>query len=272
VTISMAALGDLAPSHAEGRIMGILQLSLWGGFGVGPIMGGILTDWLGMASCFVATSGLGALALFLTTMMMPGIKGPSPGKQKAAWGYRHLLRARTMIGLIILNCSFAFTRGMTSAFLPLFADRILHLSGMAIGTALTVNILLIGLLQWPAGKLADRRDRVFLSSASLAAASSTLFMLTWVGDFWQLGGIIIANALFTGCAIPAMYAIAVDEGREHGMTQAMSAMSMINNIGYILGALTGGILMDAVGLQWLFAIGPLGGWMGVVIFSRLLRR
>lgn len=272
ITISMSALGDLAPSHAEGRIMGILQLALWGGFGVGPILGGTLTDWAGMASCFIAMAGLGALALIFSTLIMPEIEGPKRGKRGATWGYRPLLSARTMIGLIILNCSFSFTRGMTSAFLPLFADQILHLSGKAIGAAITVNLLLIGLIQWPAGKLADRGNRVLISSASLAMAAGTLFALTWAGDFWQMGGIIIANALFTGCAIPAMYAIAVDEGREHGMAHAMSAMSMVNNIGFITGAIAGGILVDTIGLQLLFAFGPIGGWMGVAIFLRLVRR
>jgi DHA1 family multidrug resistance protein-like MFS transporter len=272
ITISMSALGDLAPSHAEGRIMGILQFALWGGFGVGPILGGALTDWAGIAFCFIATAGLGALALVFSILIMPNIEGPKRGKRVATWGYRPLLSARSMIGLIILNCSFAFTRGMTSAFLPLFADQILYLSGTAIGAALTVNLLLIGLIQWPAGKLADQGNRVFISSVSFTMAGGTLFALTWAGDFWQMGGIFIANALFTGCAIPAMYALAVEEGREHGMAQAMSAMSMVNNIGYIAGALAGGIFVDTIGLQLLFAFGPIGGWMGVAIFLRLVRR
>jgi len=208
----------------------------------------------------------------LSIMIMPGIEGPSPGTSKDEWEYRHLLSSRTMIGLIILYCSFSFTRGLTSTFLPLFADQILHLSGKAIGTILTVNILLVGILQWPAGKLADMRGRVFLSSASLTAASITIFMIAWVNDFWQLCLIIIANSLCTSCAVPAMFAIAVDEGRKHGMAQAMSAMAMVQSIGFILGALTGGILMDAIGIQLLFAFGPVAGWIGVGIFLRLVRR
>jgi MFS family permease len=44
IPTSTAVTADLAPAELRGRYMGVLGLTWSGGFGFGPILGGLITD------------------------------------------------------------------------------------------------------------------------------------------------------------------------------------------------------------------------------------
>jgi MFS family permease len=79
VPTSTAVTADLAPAQVRGRYMGILALTWNIGFGVGPILGGIITDqiapralWPMMGSAAL----LGALVLVLLARSTPARAAP----------------------------------------------------------------------------------------------------------------------------------------------------------------------------------------------------
>jgi MFS family permease len=74
VPTSTAVTADLAPAQVRGRYMGVLALTWNIGFGIGPILGGIITDqiapralWPTMGSAAL----LGALVLLLLARFAP---------------------------------------------------------------------------------------------------------------------------------------------------------------------------------------------------------
>lgn len=61
VPTATALTADLAPADMRGRYMGVYNLT-WGvGFGIGPVLGGVLNDHLSPASIWYAGFGLGAV-------------------------------------------------------------------------------------------------------------------------------------------------------------------------------------------------------------------
>lgn len=63
IPTSAAFAADLAPAHLRGRYMGIRALANGVGFGIGPLLGGLLTDSLGATRAWPPMLGLGLIAV-----------------------------------------------------------------------------------------------------------------------------------------------------------------------------------------------------------------
>jgi DHA1 family multidrug resistance protein-like MFS transporter len=48
VPIVMAYIGDMAPQGQEGKYMGMLNIAIFAGIGVGPVLGGLFLDTMGI--------------------------------------------------------------------------------------------------------------------------------------------------------------------------------------------------------------------------------
>ena len=71
--IVMAYVGDISPEGEEGKWMGYSNAAFFGGFGFGPLMGGVLTEHLGMNFAFITMAGLNLLAFFIAVFFLPEI-------------------------------------------------------------------------------------------------------------------------------------------------------------------------------------------------------
>ena len=50
--VAQAYVGEMIPPHQEGRLMGVFNISLFGGLSAGPLMGGLIKDWLNIQASF----------------------------------------------------------------------------------------------------------------------------------------------------------------------------------------------------------------------------
>jgi len=51
IPLAQAYMGEIAPPSKEGKYMGLFSVALFTGFGLGPLLGGILKDLYGMKHC-----------------------------------------------------------------------------------------------------------------------------------------------------------------------------------------------------------------------------
>ena len=70
-TSALATIGELAPRGREGRYMGLFMVSFTSGFGIGPLIGGILKDSVGVDAAFLTLAGAAVFALLLVAALMP---------------------------------------------------------------------------------------------------------------------------------------------------------------------------------------------------------
>jgi MFS family permease len=71
-------------------------------------------------------------------------------------------------------------------------------------------------------------------------------------------------------AMPALTAIAADEGQHSGMGAVMGVINMAMSAGMMLGPVLAGALADTVGLRSLFVFSAVVGLMGTMLFGRLI--
>jgi len=265
--VALAYVGDITPKRKEGFIMGLFNVSLFGGLSVGPAIGGMVRDTFGIQISFLSM-GIFCFAGFLVCLMLlPPTKDETPPSRiKAPLNYRTLLKDKNIGGLFIFRLAYTTCIGIVWAFLPLFADSAFHLSSSIIGILLMVGVLTTGLLQTPMGLLADRFSKRILFAIGGFITGGAIFSFVTVHSFW---GLFLANTFFGiggGIAIPSIMAMTVIMGHEtHSMGSIMSLLTMGHSLGMLLGPILAGIMMDAFQLEAGFIIGTVVIFLGVMI-------
>ena len=114
--MAQAYIGDLSPYGEEGKWMGYANAAFFGGYGIGPLMGGLLTEQVGMNIAFFTMGGLSLLAFFIVVFFLPEVS-----RQKLAVSSDLSLKAvstsRVMLGLISFRLTLTMGRSSFQAFL-----------------------------------------------------------------------------------------------------------------------------------------------------------
>ena len=270
--VAHAYVGEITPKDKEGRVMGLFNVSLYGGLSTGPLMGGLLKDWFNIQASFL---GMGALTFvgfmlclfFLPTETMSEKSGPSGSKDSVP--YMRLIKIPSVFSLFAFRACFTTCIGITWAFLPLLASTRLALSSSEIGTVVMINVLIAGLLQVPMGYLADRFSKKILTISGGILAILAVLYLDWAESF---GGLILANGVFGlagGVSFPAIMAVGVIEGRRtNAMGSIMGLLALGHSLGMLAGPVLGGALLDFFPFRIIFMFGAIVLIAGTAIFWR----
>ena len=266
--IASAYVGDLAPPQQRGTYLGIFNLFLTSSFGMGPFAGGWISDRYGMAASFYWMGGLTILAFFAVLFFLPESHGHAHATTPPA-SYRELLQRSKIRGLALYRMVNSIQMGLWFSFLPLLATEALHLSKSQIGTVIAVNMLVSSLIQVPAGRLADRMSRRILVSFGGYLASVAFLTVWYAQGFAHLLLIGTFAGAFGAVAMPALTALAADEGQTGGMGAVMGVLNMAMSVGMMLGPVLAGTLAEFFGLRFLFVFGAVVGLIGTFVFARL---
>lgn len=254
--ITMALVADITPSGGEGKGFGSFNGAMLLGFGMGPLLGGVLYDLWGVQANFVTMGCLCLLNMFLVAWL---IKEPKqlrqPVEHSSFMSQFSLLKDKELLGVCLCRAAAAMAMGFFVAFLPILGlER--GLSNSQIGILMASNVLVMTVLQAPAGRLADRVARH--RQAALGQFFTGLFkaLLPLTAGFEGLLLFIVLEGVSAGCGFPALTALAVDHGRrlDAGMGRVMSIFTMALSFGVFFGPMLGGILADVIGIENTFYI------------------
>jgi MFS family permease len=268
IPIATAYVGDMAPPDKRGTYMGIFNLFLTSSFGMGPLMGGWVSDAYGMEASFYWMGGLNILALVAVLLFLPETRAATQ-RQVQHFSYRMLLRRPKIQGLALYRMVNAIQMGLWFSFLPLLATEILSMNKSQIGAVIAAYMLVSSLVQAPMGRMADRMDRQVLIAVG-GYFSSFAFAAVFLTDgFVHLLLIGTIAGAMGAVAMPALSAIAADEGHHGGMGAVMGVTNMAMSAGMMLGPVLAGALAEVVGLRALFLFSGVVGLLGTAAFGWL---
>ncbi len=263
--VAQAYVGEITPKDKEGFMMGLFNVSLYAGLSIGPLVGGMVKDTLGIQPAFLSMGLVSLLGFLLCLILLPPRKLETPLRHsKPPLRYRILLKNRHIGGLFIFRLAYTSCIGLVWAFLPLLAHTQFRLSSSAIGVLVMLGVLTSGLLQTPMGLLADRLNKraLIATGGLITAVAVSSFLL--VKGFW---GLFIANVLFGvggGISVPAVMAMTVIIGRRtSSMGSVMAILTMGHSLGMFTGPMLAGIMTDAFRLSFAFAAGVFVMLIGV---------
>jgi DHA1 family multidrug resistance protein-like MFS transporter len=251
IPIAQAYVGDISPQGEEGKWMGYLNAALFGGIGFGPLLGGVLTEHLGMTPAFSTMSGLNFLAFLGVTFFLPEVS-PREMATSSNPSFKQMRTSGVIKGLFSYRLSFAFGRGAFSTFLPILAGVYLGLATSLIGALLATNILLMSLLQGVLGKIADRFNRRLLVILGGITSIVFLALIPLSSSFWQLMCLCALGGISGAISMPAVSALTVDEGRRFGMGSTVALITMAMSIGMAIGPVMGGGIADLANIDSVF--------------------
>jgi len=249
-------MGDLAPEGYEGRYMGVYNVTMFSGFGLGPLLGGVLKDAFGMNMAFYGMGIFSAIACILVLFLLPEsrTRDVRAESQRLFAIFGEILAQTRTRGILLIRFSVMLSMVPSFIFLPVLMTQVMGASGLQIGMVITVRTLVSASLQYPFGWLADRHSRVVMTVASALGMAAVVSLLGFATQFWHvllLFGLLGVNeALF----MPANSAMMLEGGRSHGMGATMGLFNTAMTIGMFAGSLGAGLLVDGFGFRIAFML------------------
>jgi len=265
IPIAMAYIGDLSPESEEGKWMGYANAAFFGGFGIGPLLGGTLAERFGMNTSFYSMGGLCLLAFLVAVLLLPEIRQRKIG-EKGHLSFKEMSTSPMVRGLFSFRLVQALARGGLMTFLPIFAATYIGLGTTLIGVLLAVNMLPMMVLLAPAGRLADRFNRKALVILGNLIYLITVALIPLANTFGQQIWLCFPRAIGGALSMPAATALSVEEGRKFGMGSTMSILMMAMGIGFAAGPILSGVIADAVDINAVFYFGGAVGLIGTGLF------
>jgi len=264
-------VASTAPRERSGYAMGLLQMAIYLGASVGPVVGGLITDTLGFRTAFWITSGLllsgGLLIAFLVKENFVPEPRAASARENLALLFTHSILIAMGIRLIVRTAS-----QMTNPILPLFvealapAGQVATLSGLVRGANAATGA--IGALAL--GRASDRLGhRAVLVTCAVVASlfyagqffANDVLMLT----IWQAGsGLAMGGMLAALTANLARLAPAGRHGAVYGIDTTVA--SLANAIAPMIGS---GLAMNW-GLRAPFLASAAFFALGGVVIARLM--
>ncbi|MCJ7685148.1 MAG: MFS transporter [Desulfobacteraceae bacterium] len=265
--IAMAALADLSPSEKAGEAVGSFNTPIYIGLGFGPLLGGVIADWVGIEFNFLIMGLLSLVSLSLVAAFVPRI---GERKKKApirigSWG---LLKDATFRSVFMLRFALSVGLGVMSSFLPLLGVMEIGLSMAAVGVCIAVKILTVAVLMRPFGKLADKKDKVKLSVLGTCLNVVALLGATAAGSLLQLLAVCVVWGFGSALAVPAMTALVIARGKDLGvgMGRAMGLFNMALSAGMAVGPIALGKFYDLMKPSGAFFAAAVAVCLGIVVF------
>jgi len=256
VTTGQIVLADITTPERRGRMVSIYQGTFIFAAGVGPFPGGLLSEHFGLTAPFLAytVAGLGAaIVAWFAVGETRGFGQPATrGRPVASMSF--LAQLRRLAGLrgyvlacLVALCNAASRTGALFSIVPLLGSIRLGLSVTEIGLALAVGTVIGLLAAYPGGMLTDHFGRKAVIAPSTVLSGLSMLLFCFAPDYlWFVtASIVWGIASSIGGSAPSVYAADCAPPGLNATT--VSVFRMTGDIGYVLGPLALGLIMDLFG-------------------------
>ena len=278
--IAFSYIGELAPYGHEGRYMGLFNIAMVAGFGLGPVLGGLVHDSLGTDATFISMAILSLAGLFVILLFLPGTSA-SPGAvgsegttelRERSTPLFAMFRDATIRGVTTLQLVFGLLYGTVLAFIGIWMTTALGTGVAQVGIVLSARSIMNGAMAYPFGWLGDRMNRIILITVGMGAVVIGTFSIPWLRSFTPLLGLFVAMGFFESMAMPSLSGMIVEKGRSMGMGSVMGVINMASSLGLVVGSMVGGAIESSVSIEAVFRYVAVLGLVGVVAFVLLMLR
>jgi len=266
---ALAMVATLAPSGSRGRVFSFYAATRMLGLGLGPLIGGAVTDLFGFEAAFWTCGGLAFASFVLVSLFV----GDTRELEREESGPPDRTRARMPAGReawVLAASVFVAVIG-ASVIVALFPAYERRLDASASELGIVFSALLAGRFVFtvPFGIVVDRYGRKPLLVAGLALSVPVILLQGLVDDVLPF---VLARALhgvcLTAVATPAM-TLAADKS-PGGRGRGMVAVTMAFSSGVAVGPLVAGVASEA-GWWAPFYIGAGGCLVAAAAAQTLLR-
>ncbi|MFD1560358.1 MFS transporter [Paraburkholderia silviterrae] len=258
---STVMVGTQAPRERAGWALGMLSTGALAGNLVGPLVGGVLPDWIGIRGTFFAGGAMIAVAALLTIVVVKEEFHPASDARARARGAPAasvrrpdyaVLAALLVTAMMVLLANMSIEPiitvyigglGVSAAHLTRVAGVVMACS--ALGSTLTAARL---------GALADRFGGWRVIVACLVLTGLAMVPQAFVAHWWQLAALRVVMGMTLAGLLPSIGKLARQSVEESSTGSMLGYLQSAQFSGQVVGPVIGGVIGVHFGLHAVFFV------------------
>ena len=249
VAAATVMTASIAPATHVAFALGLLQTVIAVGNSLGPLVGGLISDFFGHRPAFFSTGLTLALSGFFVLKWVDKDEGPSAAKKREKFtlipDMRPVISSPLLMTLMLVTLGVHSANNAATPLLPLFLKSLVtDVSGSAFIASSTGIIMGLGAASTAiaavlAGKFSAKAGYRKTLFFCLVAGAIVTIPQTFVTNVYQLGVLRTLSSFFIGGTVPVISAIiAVSSEKKHQGT-IFGIDSSVTSAGHALGPMIG---------------------------------
>jgi len=265
MTAAAALVATGTPKHRLSYALGLLSSSTFIGISVGPMIGGLVAEWVGYRPSFLMGGAMVAIGFVLVLVLVHESDADAseddestidePELKRRPLGRLASVISMQMLGLFTLVLILRFVRALPIPFLPLYVQE---LRGELAGSATATGMISAGrgavtaLSAVTITRLGDRHPRMLLVGILLAAAGVLSLPLYFAGSIWAFSAFLILATFFLGGVEPLVQADLSSRVSPARRGLLFGVQSSIASMGWFVAPLVGTLISIRLSIAHIF--------------------
>ncbi|MEB6538071.1 multidrug efflux MFS transporter [Serratia plymuthica] len=256
---AMALVASQVPRDKSGWALGTLSTGPVSGVIVGPLLGGLMADHLGLRVVFFVTAGLMFVSFLITLFLIKErhIEVKKANRLSGKAVFQSLPYPTLIVMLFISTLMIQLANSSISPILTLFikdlsgdSGNIAFISGMIAavpGIAALVSAPRLG-------RLGDRIGTARILMAALGLTTLLFAIMAWVQTPLQLGILRFLLGFADGALMPAVQTLLLKYSSDQVTGRIFGYNQSFMYLGNVVGPLIGSSISALMGFRWVFAV------------------
>jgi len=258
---STVMVGTQAPRDRAGWALGVLSTGALAGNLIGPLVGGLLPEWIGIRGTFFAGGAMIAFAALLTIFVVKEDFQPArDAKGRTANSAAGATRRTdyTVVATLLVTAMMVLLANMSIE--PIIAvyvgglgvgpDRLTRIAGVVMACSALGSMLTAARL----GALADRIGSWNVIIGCLVLTGLAMVPQAYVAHWWQLAGLRVLMGMTLAGLLPAIAKLARQSVNENATGQLLGYLQSAQSSGQVIGPVIGGQIGVYLGLRAVFFV------------------
>jgi MFS family permease len=272
VSASTTLIATQTPKERSGWALAVVTTGAIAGGLIGPLLGGYLSEVIGLRKVFWATGGLIFLSFLLTAGLIRETferRNTAPLTGREVWGA--IGRPKLVLGMFVtaglMQAGAISIEPVVTIYVRQLlgrADHVALVAGLVVASAGLATVIAAPIL----GRCSDRFGPWRVLGLSLLVAGLTLIPQGWVHEAWQLGLWRFGFGLASAGLLPAVNSVIRSLTPEHALGRIYGYTQSGQYLGNLAGPVLGGLVAAHWGIPMLFLLTALvlianAGWVAV---------
>ncbi|CAI0813361.1 MAG: multidrug efflux MFS transporter [Serratia proteamaculans] len=256
---AMALVASQVPRDKSGWALGTLSTGPVTGVIVGPLLGGLMADHLGLRVVFFVTAGLMFVSFLITLFLIKErrIEVKKADRLSGKAVFQSLPYPTLIVTLFISTLMIQLANSSISPILTLFikdlsgdSGNIAFISGMIAAVPGVAALISAPSL----GRLGDRIGTARILLAALVLTTVLFAIMAWVETPLQLGILRFLLGFADGALMPAVQTLLLKYSSDQVTGRIFGYNQSFMYLGNVVGPLIGSGVSALMGFRWVFAV------------------
>ena len=242
-----------SPKNRTGWALGTLAAGIMAGNLVGPLIGGVLPQLIGMRETFFMVGGLIFVAFLATALLIKEDRRPAADRTTGG-GWRSVPDKRPAVVMLLCGFLLMLANMSIEPIITVYVAELVPPAAVTFTAGLAMSAAALGSIMSASrlGKLADRIGHWQVVVGCLLAAAALLVPQALVTSGWQLVVLRFLMGIALGGLLPCITSVIRHNVPERAIGAVLGYAISSQYAGQVLGPIAGGFVGGRLGMRAVF--------------------